>query len=96
MIYVICEVVSTENVIREGKIFSGCWINTDDTIIANNRARKLIQSQGYDVVEILESYPIKSTDYEESTEGLEYFEQALIDSEVMVLFVSKENKHSRP
>jgi hypothetical protein len=37
----------------------------------------------------VESYPITLADYSDSADGLEYVEQALIDDEVLVLFMSE-------
>lgn len=89
MIYFVYEVVPSDNSSTAGKIFASCWINLNDQSLAEGRAVKFIREQGYAPVERIDAYPIVRGDYEKSSEGLEYFEQALIDDEVMVLFMSE-------
>lgn len=89
MIYFVYEVVPCDGRDTAGKIFASCWINTNDLEDAKKRVGKFISAQGYSIVEHVESYSITRRDYEDSPEGLEYYEQALIDDEVMVLFMSE-------
>lgn len=89
MIYFVYEVVTSDGIDAPGKVFAGCWINLDDQAKAEQRSKKFIEEQGYEVVEHVESYPIAREDYDDSPKGLEYYEQALIDDEVLVLFVSE-------
>ena len=89
MIYLIFEVVHADGSAATGKIFASCWINKNDEGVARRQAVRLIEENDYKEVNCLESYAICREDYVESKEGLEYFEQALIDEEVLVLFVSE-------
>jgi hypothetical protein len=89
MIYFVYEVSPDDGSTPEGKIYAGCWINLDDEELASARAVKFIKEQGYNIVNCVESYPITRADYTDSSDGLEYFEQALIDDEVLVLFMSE-------
>lgn len=89
MIYFVYEVVPSDGSATAGKIYAGCWINLDDEEPASDRAVQSIEGQGYSIKELVESYPITREDYTASPDGLEYFEQALIDDEVLVLFMSE-------
>lgn len=89
MIYFVFEVIPDDGSATAGKIFASCWINSDDQPAAKDRAVRFIHEQGYSTVECVEDYPITRDDYEEDPEGIEYFEQALIDGEVLVLFMSE-------
>jgi hypothetical protein len=89
MIYFVYEVSPDDGSAAAGKIYAGCWINLDDEKLASDRAVKFIGEQGYAIINCVESYPITLADYSDSADGLEYFEQALIDDEVLVLFMSE-------
>lgn len=89
MIYFVYEVSPDDGIATAGKIYAGCWINLDDEELASDRAVKFIEGQGYAIVNCVEFYPITRADYADSMDGLEYFEQALIDDEVLVLFMSE-------
>jgi hypothetical protein len=70
--------------------FASCWINDPTRDRAFDKAINIIRDQGWNVEEILEDYPISKEDYADKPEGLEYYEQALLDGEVVVFFVAKE------
>ena len=70
-------------------LLSRDWINEQNREIAFQKAMELVHGQGWDVVEVVEDYPIFREDYSRTAEGLEYYEQALIDGEVVVSFVPK-------
>jgi len=69
--------------------FASCWINDPSREIALTKATTLIRSQGWSVVEVAEDYPISREDYTLKPEGLEYYEQAIIDGEVAVFFIPR-------
>jgi hypothetical protein len=58
-----------------------------------NKAISLIRDNGWSVTEIVEDYAISREDYlvKQDPEGLQYYEQALVDGEVLVFFVPKSN-----
>jgi hypothetical protein len=89
MIYFVYEVSPDDGRAADGEVYAGCWINLNDEELASERAAKFIKEQGYVIVNCVESYPITRADYTDSPDGLEYFEQALIDDEVLVLFMSE-------
>jgi len=89
MYYLVFEVVPIGGEKPPGKIFAGVWINQNEGDAARGQAKRFVAEQGLGIVELVEVYPIRRSDYDESPEGLEYFEQALIDDEVMVLFESE-------
>lgn len=89
MFYFVYEVARVdETTPAPAKIFAGCWINQGALSSAGETARRFIEEQGLEIVQFVEGYPITRDHYDESPEGLEYFEQALTDGEVMVLFES--------
>ncbi len=67
-----------------------CWINDSSRENALKKAITLIREHGWFVAEILEAYPISREAYAHNPESLKYYEQALIDGEVFVFYVSKE------
>jgi hypothetical protein len=69
--------------------YVSCWINDSDRDNALEKATALIGAHGWSVVEIAEDYSITRDEYSLKPEGLEYYEQALIDGEVLVFFVPK-------
>jgi hypothetical protein len=64
-----------------------CWIKKDDRNSAEDRAIKFLLEQGWVVVEILEGRPVSRSDYRDESGGLQYFEQALTDDEVLVFYL---------
>ena len=72
------------------KAYVSCWINDSSPESAFKKASEMIHNQGWSIVETLEDHPISRENYADSTEGLEYYEQALIDEEVIVFFVAKD------
>ena len=89
MHYFVYEVVPFSGETPPGKIFAGVWINQGEYEAASDQAKRFVVEQGLGIVCVVEEYLISRSDYDESPEGLEYFEQALIDDEVMVLFESE-------
>ena len=67
-----------------------CWINTDDEQDARQRAETMIGENGWSVIELDQCYPIAREGYPTGSDGLPYFEQALIDDEVLVFYVVAE------
>lgn len=70
--------------------FASCWIVDDSEETARQKAKAIMESQGYEIVEIDEPYEITREHYFDDDDGLQYYEQALLDSEVCVLYVGKE------
>ena len=73
--------------------YVSCWINDASRDSAFKKAINLIDAQGWTAEEIIEDYSISREDYLEKPDGLDYFEQALIDGEVLVFFVPKKDGH---
>lgn len=70
--------------------FASCWINSTDSRSSRERAEKMIESNGWITLELVEHLDVSAESYSEDDDHLEYFKQALVDDEVMVLFVSRE------
>ena len=71
-----------------------CWIKDQSPRNAAHIAKGWIEEAGWIVEEIEEQYPITAADYEDKPESAQYFEQALIDSEVFVYHVFPEGQQS--
>jgi hypothetical protein len=67
----------------------GCWIKDQTETNASHIARGWIEAQGWVVLELTDQHPVTAETYKDKTEGREYFEQALIDSEVFVFHTYK-------
>ncbi len=70
-----------------------CWIKTGNREVARQRARKLIEERGW-AVEGLEEEHSMTRELALASEGFRYYEQALIDGEVLV-FVTHPAKGRR-
>jgi hypothetical protein len=70
--------------------YVSCWINVSNREQAFEKATQLIRDQGWTVAEVEEDHTISREDYAHKPEGLEYYEQALVDDEVLVFFIPKE------
>ncbi len=68
---------------------AGCWIVAETDEAAYERAMRLVESSGWYATELLEQYHLSRNSYDDDAEGLVYYEQALIDEEVMVVFIPK-------
>lgn len=73
--------------------YASCWINVDREDVAKLRCVEMIRDQGWEVVTTLESHSVCRDDYGEDSSGLNYFEQAIIDHEVLVFVVPATNNH---
>src|SRR5688572_28167365 len=67
-----------------GGAFVNCWIERESREEAIAVARAMIEASGWIVGEPDEAYPVDSDTYPMGKDGREYFEQALIDKEVIV------------
>jgi hypothetical protein len=92
----VMRVVST----RQGKdtraarvAYVSCWINDPSKDRALERATAVIRENGWDVEEIVENHPISREVYSLKPEGLRYYEQALVDGEVLVFHVPKDGSN---
>jgi len=67
-----------------GGAFVNCWIEAPDLDAAVGKAKHEITDQGWEPLELRQAEETTRDDYTDDHEGLEYFEQALIDKEVCV------------
>lgn len=70
--------------------FVSCWINDFERERAISRVHSYIAELGWRIVEISEDYPVLPDSYSAEHESRKYYEQALVDDEVFVFYVSKE------
>jgi hypothetical protein len=69
--------------------YASVWINDPNRENALGKATTLIEAYGWSVADVVEDYPISREDYANKPEGLDYYEQAVIDGEVAVFFIPK-------
>ena len=69
-----------------GGAFVGCWIKDRTEDEARSVAEIMIEDNGWIPTKIEEQYPVTAEILDEGSEGKEYFEQALIDGEVIVFY----------
>ena len=67
-----------------GGAYVSCWIQHSDRHAAEQRARDLIQEYGWEVEELEEGAIVSSADYDRDDEDREFYEQALVEREVLV------------
>jgi len=75
---------------KESEAHASAWINDTERNNALKKAINLINSHGWNVAEIVEDYPISRDAYFSNPEGLEYYEQAQTDGEVVVLYIPED------
>ena len=69
-----------------GGAFINCYINHATLDLAESIARKSIEEAGWQIVAIEESKIVNSSSFEEDSDGMKYYEQALVDKEVFAYF----------
>ena len=69
-----------------GGAYVNCWIRSDggDRYQAEERAKDLIQEYGWSVEALEEGAIVSSGSYNDDDEDREFFEQALVEGEVLV------------
>ena len=67
-----------------GGAYVSCWIQSGDRYTAEQRARNLIQEYGWSVESLEEGAIVTSADYDRDDEDRPYYEQALVEGEVLV------------
>ena len=73
---------------KVGEAYVTCWINTDDEAAAVETAHRMIESDGWNVVETEEVDTVTADDYDDDDPYLACYEQALTDGEVLVFHIS--------
>jgi hypothetical protein len=69
---------------KYGGAYVSCWIDRDNLALAEEVARSLISECGWNVIRVEETSEIDDSTYEGERECRQYYEQALIDKEVLV------------
>jgi hypothetical protein len=70
-----------------GGAYACCWIDRPTRLEAEKTARSIIAQEGWLIRELEEAKAVDRSTYIENPEGLEDYEQALIDKEVVVFVV---------
>ncbi len=65
--------------------YINCWINLEHKNDAEQKARKYIQNNHWEIVSLEENYIVKKEDYKNQSEGSRYYKQALVDDWVIVI-----------
>jgi hypothetical protein len=69
---------------ESGGAYVSCWIQSGDRSVAEQRARDLIHEYGWSVESLEEGAIVTSADYDRDDEDREFYEQALVEGEVLV------------
>ena len=69
---------------KSGGAYVNCWIRNDDADQAEERATGLIYEYGWSVDSLEEAVPVTSADYVDDEENREFYEQSLVEGEVLV------------
>lgn len=64
--------------------YVNCWIRHDNREEAQERAAELIRQYGWTVDALEDSGTVSSEDYRQDDEDREFYEQALVEGEVLV------------
>ena len=67
-----------------GGAYVSCWIQSQDRQDAEQRAAELIQDYGWSVEALEEGAIVSSGDYGEDDEDRQFYEQALVEGEILV------------
>lgn len=69
---------------QAGGAYVNCWIVGDDRTEAEQRASGLITDYGWSVEALEEHSTVTSADYQDDDEDRQFYEQALVEGEVLV------------
>ena len=69
---------------ESGGAYVSCWIQSGDRSAAEQRAKDLIHEYGWSVESFEEGAIVTSADYDQDDEDREFYEQALVEGEVLV------------
>ena len=99
MYFIVTEVRPVEGSAVAAKYSEGavsCWVRTDAFEFALERGRKFIEESGqWSVVRTIECFLVSEEDYEPDDPYLKYFQQAIVDEEVCVIYaVPREESQS--
>ena len=67
-----------------GGAYINCWIEAESIDQAEQMARTKIEEENWTILDKEEAYEIQRSDYLENSNGLNYFDQALVDKLVLV------------
>jgi hypothetical protein len=73
--------------VRYGGAIVNCWIERPTSADAEVVAKAMIASKGWQVLETLETYQLSDGDHGMGENARQYYEQALLDKEVLVFLV---------
>ena len=65
--------VCVKKLARYGGAYVNCWVDEDNRNKAERLATDVLASEGWEVTQIEEAYPITKADYEQNSEGLQHF-----------------------
>ncbi len=77
-----------------GGAFVNCYIKGRTPKRAYQDAKEWVQESGWEIVKLEDQHEIDRASFEKPEDGLEYYEQALIDGEVFVFHTYPEEEES--
>jgi hypothetical protein len=87
LIYSAYPIKGTEEYRKYAGAQIACWINTNDREVARTKSRRMVKQTNWKIDTLEEEHPL-SRKMAEASQGLRYYEQALIDDEVIVICTS--------
>jgi hypothetical protein len=66
--------------------YINCWMNYDIQNEAERKAKEMMDENGWIDLTLDEVSTVNRSDYEDNEDELQYFDQALIDNEVLVVY----------
>lgn len=84
--YLVCPKKGTSAFKKYGGARAACWIKAREKAKAQRKARELIAESDWKIDSLEDEHVVSRDWYSASSEGLQYFEQALIDGGVVVFY----------
>jgi hypothetical protein len=66
--------------------YINCWMNYDNQKEAERKAMEMMHENGWTDLTLDEVSKVNRSDYEDNEDQLQYFDQALTDDEVLVVY----------
>ncbi|HLW68216.1 MAG TPA: hypothetical protein VKS79_23065 [Gemmataceae bacterium] len=72
---------------ERGGAYVCCWIDRNTRAEAEKAARAMISKEGWLIEKLEETAKVDRSSYDDNPEGLELYEQALVDKQVLVFSI---------
>jgi hypothetical protein len=76
-----------------GGAFINCWLKRDSKSLAKKDANDLIMAKGWKIKTLQDSRQVTKRTYKKDDPGRKYFEQVMLDNEVLVFHLWPSKPH---